>query len=216
MNTHTERTADEGHIDGKRRKPPRTFLKSCTLDGQVDSEPSEPTGQAEELNPEIGPTGATLDAEPGDLAEAGETTPTYAYEAVACQVSLGLGNDPFTATLLLTGDAEDGDEVSVWMRLTPTLITRLTQQLTQVFHAQQEAMGIIASDPVTTEEDDDEEDEGDEEEEDEDEREGLLRRASDPLGVRYLRERPAALKWLAVGIGSLLIISIILRMTVLG
>lgn len=210
MSTHTERT-DQTHLDGKRRKPPRTFLASRTLANQVDSEPSkssEPTVPAEELNPEIGPGGAALEDQPGDLAEAGDTTPTYAYEAVACEVSLGVGDDPFTATLLLTGD-EDGDEVSVWMRLTPTLITRLTQQLTQVFHAQQEAMGISASDPATT-------DDEDEDDDDQDRGEGLLRRASDPLGVRYLRERPAAFKWLAVGIGSLLIISIILRMTVLG
>lgn len=220
MSTPTERTADEGRIDGKRRKPPRTFLGSRTLDGQVDSEPSEPSGPAEELDSEIGPGGAAFDTQPGDLAGAGDTTPTYAYEAVVCQVFLGAGDDPFTATLLLTGDDEDGDEVSVWMRLTPTLITRLTQQLTQVFHAQQEAMGIITSDPATTDdnEDDKDEDQDDEDQDDEDKdgRERLLRRASDPLGVRYLRERPAALKWLAIGIGSLLIISIILRMTVLG
>lgn len=211
MSTHTERT-DQTHLDGKRRKPPRTFLASCTLDGQIDHEPSEPTVPVEELNPEIGPEAAVLEDLPGDLAEAGDTTPRYAYEAVACQVSLGAGDDPFTATLLLTGDDEDGDEVSVWMRLTPTLITRLTQQLTQVFHAQQEAMGMSASDPATDDDQDDDQDD----DEDQDGREGLLRRASDPLGVRYLRERPAALKWLAVGIGSLLIISIILRTTVLG
>ncbi len=211
MSTHTE-SADQTGFDGKRRKPPRPFMGARTLDGQVDSEPgkpSEPTVPAEELNPESDAESAVFEDLLGDLAEAGGTTPRYAYEAVACQVSLGAGEDPFTATLLLTGDDEDGDEVSVWMRLTPTLITRLTQQLTEVFHAQQEAMGISAFDPVASE--DDNEDDGDQ-----DGGEGLLRRASDPLGVRYLRDRPAALKWLAAGIGSLLIISMILRMTVLG
>lgn len=207
MTPDTERT-DEAPTDRQRRKSPRTFLKSRTTDdAQADNGSMVPV---EELDPEVRTGGDALDEQHGDPTEAGDTAPTYEYEAVACQVSLGSDDDPFAATLLLTGDDEAGDEVSVWMRLTPTLITRLTQQLTQVFHAQQEAMGIIISDPVTTEDDEDQDDE------DEDGREGLLRRASDPLGVRYLRERPAALKWLAIGIGSLLIISIILRTTVIG
>ena len=49
--------------------------------------------------------------------------------------------DPFDATLLLAGTDTAGREVAVWIRLTPTTINDLTEQLTQVLIAQQQTPG---------------------------------------------------------------------------
>ena len=65
--------------------------------------------------------------DPGDAAPAG----------VICQaesVEIGIGGastDPFDATFLLAGTDPQGREVAVWIRLTPTTINDLTEQLAQ-------------------------------------------------------------------------------------
>ena len=206
MTTNTEHT-DDALVGGRRRRAPRTFVKPP--DPMALTEHDQPLLIA---NLDPGPDDDLVAELPGHSYEAENAALMYAYEAVACQVSLGPDDDAFASTLALTGDDEEGDEVSVWLRLTPTLITRLTQQLTQVYRAQQESMGLPGADPLMALDDDLDHDE----EDDEAEREGLIRRASDPLGVRFLRDRPAAVKWLAIAIGSLLVMSLILRATVLG
>ena len=206
MTANTEHT-DDTLVRGRRRRP-RTF---------VEPPPDTPTPTdpdsllvVEDLEPDL--SDDSVDRPQDLIDEAEGAAPMYAYEAVACQVSLGPDDDALASTLILTGDDDAGDEVSVWMRLTPTLITRLTQQLTQIYRAQQEAMGLPTSDPLMA----DAADEDPDEDEDDQEREGLIRRAADPLGMRFLRDRPASVKWLALAIGSLLVISLILRATVFG
>lgn len=205
MTTNTEHTND-ARVGGRRRRVPRTFVKPPDPTALTRHDPPLPV---KDSDPD--PDDDLVDEPSEHPDEAENAALTYAYEAVVCQVSLGPDDDAFAATLALTGDDEEGDEVSVWMRLTPTLITRLTQQLTQVYRAQQESMGPPSADPIGARHDDLDHDD----EDDEAEREGLIRRASDPLGVRFLRDRPAAVKWLAIAIGSLLVVSLILRATVL-
>ena len=67
---------------------------------------------------------------------------------VICQaesVEIGLGEDdedPFDATFLLAGTDSRGREVAVWIRLTPTNIDDLTEQLAEVLLAQQQILGV--------------------------------------------------------------------------
>ena len=206
MTTNIEHT-DDALVGGRRRLAPRTFVKPSDPTALTEHDPPL---LVEDLDPD--PDNDVVDEPPEHPDEAENAALTCVYEAVTCQVSLGPDDDAFASTLALTGDDEEGDEVSVWLRLTPTLITRLTQQLTQVYQAQQESMGLPTADPLMALDDDLDHDQEDSEAE----REGLIRRASDPLGVRFLRDRPAAVKWLAIAIGSLLVISLILRATVLG
>ena len=76
----------------------------------------------------------------GDAAAAADS-------GVICQaesVEIGIGQDgadPFDAIFLLAGTDPRGREVAVWIRLTPTTINDLTDQLTQVLVAQQQILG---------------------------------------------------------------------------
>ena len=63
-------------------------------------------------------------------------------QAESVEIGIGQdGADPFDATFLLAGTDPQGREVAVWIRLTPTTINDLTDQLAQVLVAQQQILG---------------------------------------------------------------------------
>ena len=209
MTTTSRQETDASSTEGPattRRRVPRTFLEpdvgqktAQLLVAEVDTaSPEQQDAAGDERTDREHVDGESLPDE-GLLLEAGD------YE-----ISLGADEDPFGSTLLLAADNTSGEEIAVWLRLTPTVIAGITRELINIFRTQQEALGLIAGNPF----DDGVEDTPDEEDNDDANREGLLRRASDPMGIRHLRDRPRTLKWLAIGIGSLVLISVILQLTV--
>ena len=144
-------------------------------------------------------------ADPGDAAPAG----------VICQaesVEIGIGQpgaDPFDATFLLAGADPQGREVAVWIRLTPTTINDLTEQLAQVLAAQQQ---ILAGNGFHTATDDVDTDRGTAGEDDPDPGEGRAKRFFDPMGIRYLKDRsPRTTVILGVAIASLMLLAFVLQ-----
>src|SRR5664279_3652500 len=77
------------------------------------------------------------------ITDLGDAAPA----AVICQAEVvdiglaGAGTDPFDATFLLAGTDPQGREIVVWIRLTPTTINDLIEQLAQVLSAQQQILG---------------------------------------------------------------------------
>jgi len=146
--------------------------------------------------------------DPGDAAPAAAT-------GVICQaesVEIGIGQDsadPFDATFLLAGTDPQGREVAVWIRLTPTTINDLTDQLTQVLVAQQQILGGNSL-HRTTDDVDTDRNAGDEDEQDTGE--GRAKRFLDPLGIRHLKDRsPRTTVILGVAIASLMLLAFVLQ-----
>ena len=143
----------------------------------------------------------------GDAAAAADS-------GVICQaesVEIGIGQDgadPFDATFLLAGTDPQGREVAVWIRLTPTTINDLTDQLTQVLVAQQQILGgngFHHTDDVDT-------DRAAVDEDDQDTGEGRAKRFFDPLGIRHLKDRsPRTTVMLGGAIASLMLLAFILQ-----
>jgi len=96
----------------------------------------------------------------------------------------------------------------VWIRLTPTTINDLTDQLTQVLVAQQQILGgngFHHTDDVDTDRtaaDEDAQDTGG----------GRAKRFFDPLGIRHLKDRsPRTTVMLGVAIASLMLLAFVLQ-----
>ena len=146
-----------------------------------------------------------------DPADAGPA----AASGVICQagsVEIGVGQDgadPFDATLLLAGTDPQGRDVAVWIRLTPTTINDLTDQLTQVLVAQQQILGGNSL-HRTTDDVDTDRNAGDEDEQDTGE--GRAKRFLDPLGIRHLKDRsPRTTVMLGVAIATLMLLAFVLQ-----
>ena len=146
--------------------------------------------------------------DPGDAAPA-------AAGGVICQagsVEIGVGQDgadPFDAAFLLAGTDPQGREVAVWIRLTPTTINDLTDQLTQVLVAQQQILGGNSL-HRTTDDVDTDRNAGDED--DQDTGEGRAKRIFDPLGIRHLKDRsPRTTVMLGVAVASLMLLAFVLQ-----
>ena len=119
------------------------------------------------------------------------------------------GADPFDATFLLAGTDPQGREVAVWIRLTPTTINDLTDQLTQVLVAQQQILGGNGFHRTTDDVDTDRAAPG---EDDPDPGEGRAKRFFDPMGIRYLKDRsPRTTVMLGVAIASLMLLAFVLQ-----
>ena len=155
-------------------------------------------------------TGTDPDQPKGDPGQAAAVAGT----GVICQaesVEIGLGQDgadPFDAIFLLAGTDPRGREVAVWIRLTPTTINDLTDQLTQVLVAQQQILGgngFHHTDDVDTARaavDEDDQDTG----------EGRAKRFFDPLGIRHLKDRsPRTTMMLGGAIASLMLLAFVLQ-----
>ena len=144
----------------------------------------------------------------------GDVTPAAAG-GVICQagsVEIGVGPDgadPFDATFLLAGTDPQGREVAVWIRLTPTTINDLTDQLTQVLVAQQQILGGNRLHRTTDDVDTDRTTPG---EDDQDTGEGRAKRFFDPLGIRHLKDRsPRTTVILGGAIASLMLLAFVLQ-----
>lgn len=157
------------------------------------------------------------------LNDAAATTPTHtptqapalgaapaAADGSICQAQCieieiaGDGSDPFDATFLLAGSDDSGRELAVWMRLTPTVISNLTEQLDDVLHAQQESLGVTEQ-ATPTGDDPDTADQG--------AGEPRVRRFLDPLGLRHLRTRsPRSTVVLAAAIAALLLVATVVQL----
>ena len=141
-------------------------------------------------------------------------TASAAASGVICQaasVEIGVGQDgadPFDATFLLAGTDPQGREVAVWIRLTPTTINDLTDQLTQVLVAQQQILGgngFHHTDDVDTDRTAADEDAQDTEG-------GRAKRFFDPMGIRHLKDRsPRTTVMLGGAIASLMLLAFVLQ-----
>jgi hypothetical protein len=154
---------------------------------------------------------------PLDGAATTTSTPTPAHGAapaaadgLICQavsVEIGFdgdGTDPFDATFLVAGPDDSGRELAVWMRLTPTVISTLTERLGDVLRSQQEALGVTeqatpAGDDLDAE--------------DTDAAVPRMKRFLDPMGMRHLRARsPRSTVVLAAAIAALLMLAIVVQL----
>ena len=170
---------------------------------------------AQHQNVSAAPTGTGPDQPPQEDPEVPGQSAAAAATGVICQaesVEIGLGQDgadPFDAIFLLAGTDPRGREVAVWIRLTPTTINDLTEQLTQVLSAQQQILGgngfHRTTDDVDTHRttaDEDEDDPG----------EGRAKRFFDPMGIRHLKDRsPRTTVMLGVAIASLMLLAFVLQ-----
>ena len=148
------------------------------------------------------------------VTDLGEAAPAAA-SGVICQagsVEIGIGQDgadPFDATFLLAGTDPQGREVAVWIRLTPTTINDLTDQLAQVLVAQQQILGGNGVHRTT---DDVDTDRSAADEDAQDTGEGRAKRFFDPLGIRHLKDRsPRTTVILGVSIASLMLLAFVLQ-----
>ena len=153
-----------------------------------------PTG----TGPEQPPEEASVEVLPGGVT------------GVICQaesVEIGVSEDdadPFDATFLLAGTDTKGREVAVWIRLTPTTINDLTEQLGQVLAAQQPILGATGRPSIVDSEAADEADP--------DPVEGRVKRFFDPMGIRHLKDRsPRTTVILGAAIASLVMVAFILQ-----
>ena len=160
------------------------------------------------------PSAALTDTGPDQTLVVDRPLPADAT-GVICQaesVEIGLGQDgadPFDAIFLLAGTDPRGREVAVWIRLTPTTINDLTEQLTQVLSAQQQILGgngfHRTTDDIDTHRttaDEDEDAPG----------EGRAKRFFDPMGIRHLKDRsPRTTVMLGVAIASLMLLAFVLQ-----
>jgi hypothetical protein len=144
--------------------------------------------------------------------EASVEVPPEGVTGVICQaesIEIGVSEDatdPFDATFLLAGTDTEGREIAVWIRLTPTTINDLTEQLGQVLAAQQQILGFTGRFSIT-DVDSEATDEGDL-----DPVEGRVKRFFDPMGIRHLKDRsPRTTVILGAAIASLVILAFILQ-----
>ena len=120
----------------------------------------------------------------------------------------GASTDPFDATLVLSGTDPQGLEVAVWMRLTPTTIYQITEQLEEVLVAQQQSLGVSGHNPA-----DQDVDSGATEPGDADPGEGRVKRFFDPMGIRHMRDRsPRSTVILGAAIASLVVLAFVLQL----
>ena len=154
----------------------------------------------------------TTGQETTPVTDLGDAAPAAAT-GVICQaesVEIGIGQDsadPFDATFLLAGTDTEHREVAVWIRLTPTTINDLTEQLAQVLAAQQLILGVTGR-PSITDVDSEATDEGDPDPE-----EGRVKRFFDPMGIRHLKDRsPRTTVILGVAIAALVILAHVLQL----
>ena len=157
----------------------------------------------------------TTGQETTPVTDLGDAAPAAAT-GVICQaesVEIGIGQDsadPFDATFLLAGTDTEHREVAVWIRLTPTTINDLTDQLAEVLVAQQQILGgngfHRTTDDVDTDRtaaDEDEPNPG----------EGRAKRFFDPMGIRHLKDRsPRTTVILGVAIAALVILAYVLQL----
>ena len=157
---------------------------------------------------------ATTGPETTPVTDLGDATPAAASgvicQAASVEIGVGLdGADPFDATFLLAGTDPQGREVAVWIRLTPTTINDLTDQLTQVLSAQQQ---ILAGNGFHRNTGDVDTDRGTPGGDDPDPGEGRAKRFFDPLGIRHLKDRsPRTTVMLGVAIASLMLLAFVLQ-----
>ena len=158
---------------------------------------------------------ATTGPETTPVTDLGDATHAAA-SGVICQagsveIGIGLdGADPFDATFLLAGIDPQGREIAVWIRLTPTTINDLTDQLTQVLVAQQQILGGNGFHRSTT--DDVDTDRSAADEDDQDTGGGRAKRFFDPLGIRHLKDRsPRTTMMLGGAIASLMLLAFVLQ-----
>ncbi len=134
--------------------------------------------------------------------------------SVICQAEVvdiglaGTGTDPFDATFLLAG-TDQGREIVVWIRLTPTTINDLIDRLGEVLFAQQDVLGINRHQNTT----DDADPAHDNTDEDDPDPGGRVKRFFDPMGIRHLKERSSRTTViLGAAIASLVILAFILQL----
>ena len=140
-----------------------------------------------------------------------EGVPPGGATGVICQaesVEIGVSEDdadPFDATFLLAGTDTKGRQVAVWIRLTPTTINDLTEQLRQVLAAQQQILGVTSRPSIT-------DDSEAADEADPDPAEERVKQFFDPMGIRHLKDRsPRTTVILGAAIASLVILAFILQ-----
>ena len=157
-------------------------------------------GKASAADPEISPV--------GDPSQDIPTSVGVLCQAESAEIGIGgAGTDPFDATLVLSGADPQGLEVAVWMRLTPTTINELAEQLEEVLLAQQQTLRISGHGP--TDQDQSAAAEGS----DADPAEGRIKRFFDPLGIRHLKDRsPRSTIILGAAIASLVVLAFILQL----
>ncbi len=160
------------------------------------------------------PADPAVSTEPRLAVDPDEAPPAGTTTSVICRaesVEIGVGQDdadPFDATLLLAGTDPRGREVAVWIRLTPTTITDLTEQLGLVLAAQHQVLGVNGVHASTTDVDLDAADEDDPEA-----GEGRVRRFFDPMGIRHLKDRsPRTTGVLGAAIACLVVLAFILQL----
>ena len=128
-------------------------------------------------------------------------------EADVVQLDLPADQDPFGACLQVAGLHPSGTELVVWLRLTPTTIDRLVDQLSEVLHDQQTALGVPRDAPAPGNIDDN----GDFEsgQDSAGAGESRVRRLMDPLGLRHVKVRsPRSTVILAAGIAALMLLAL--------
>ena len=146
---------------------------------------------------------------PEETTTPGEPT-ALICEADVVQLDLPADHDPFGACLQVAGVHPSGTELVVWLRLTPTTIDRLVDQLSEVLHDQQTALGVPldAPAPGTVE--------GGDVESGPDSAgagESRVRRLLDPLGLRHVRVRsPRSTVILAAAIAALMLLAFLVSL----
>lgn len=141
----------------------------------------------------------------------GESTAAAALvcEADVVQLDLPADQDPFGACLQVAGLHPSGTELVVWLRLTPTTIDRLVDQLREVLHDQQTALGVPPDAPAPGVD-------GGEVDSGPDSAgagESRVRRLLDPLGLRHVRDRsPRSTVILAAAIAALMLLAFLVSL----
>ena len=187
-NDGPDRAADED-LDALDADPPEVTDEpdESEEDHLVDVDESDDEGDRSEDEDD------QTDGEAADL----DFPNTYQAEFVGARI--GRNRDPFGSTLLLTAADET---IRVWAPLTPTTITALVNQLTDILRAQKAALGV----PVDSPDSDERDDTGDAPVE----RQSLRERVSDPMGLRGLRDRtPKTPILIACAIAALLLLAFI-------
>jgi hypothetical protein len=154
--------------------------------------------------PRVDQTEPTTQGEPAAAA--------LVCEADVVQLELPADQDPFGACLQVAGLHSSGTELVVWLRLTPTTIDRLVDQLREVLHDQQTALGVAPDAPAPGDVDD-----GDVEVEWRQDPAGAgesrVRRFLDPLGLRHVKARsPRSTVILAAAIAALMLLAFVVSM----
>lgn len=113
--------------------------------------------------------------------------------------------DPFDAELLLAGPAPSGQEIALWIRLTPTVIGDLQTRLDEVLTAQRHALGL--QNPTDTA------DLGNPDPEDTKPSGSRARRIADPLGVRSMVQTSTTRAQIIIvtAVVALVLLAVILR-----